>query len=665
MVSHSISGCVTLWHMTRGHGKQSRAIRLVLNWWDRRAARLERDWRDNAGFAAFVTVVVNALTSAGTDGWPVRVRLGVHVAVTAPVIVGAVVWYNRRARQWVADALVGTWDRLRGRGSISTRRAHRRIMRSNTAAMLVHIANTGRHRHHLRALACVISWADAIDPVKVKTDGTKTTTLPRPVSVYRVEGQGATVKIHCRFPVGKNPLLPWRNVQHDLAMPAKVEHGAVDVKAGQQAAEIVLQVRLGAEFGAFEWDPVDNASHRGGLVLAVDSGGRPVILDDPRTHSLFAGMSGSGKTTLLRAVLDQTVRWSDTVVVLFDPHGDLGGFKRWTRGGYVGPRDVREGKAKKILIAITALAQRRFEILGDDEDGEDLPFGPDFPLVILIWDELARFMRSGDDAQWYRNWFADALEQYRKVGIHVFSAAQHPTDQEMPFVAKMQIQLTVALRLRDSIAGRVAMGNDAATYDPTKLPGMGHAWIQLPNDPEWIRARCVEGPRKPTPPKVPLVQPIVPFELTDGFDQISVPEALALERNAATQPGVSRAITKPGTERNESWAPPTVDPSRPVNALGTGSPWGPPTFPAPAQERPQAGPVAVVDRPSLPRVDADLLDFLAGRGGHFTGTGAQLAEAIGSHPSAVSKSVPRLVEAGLVSVVDVPGKGRRRRFTLL
>lgn len=204
---------------------------------------------------------------------------------------------------------------------------------------------------------------------------------------------------------------------------------------------------------------------RAGQVVEVD-----LAQDGP--HALIAGTTGSGKSELLRTMVTALALRNDPSRLSFlfiDYKGgsslaECAQFPHAT--GIV--TDLDPHLAQRVLASLQAELKRREAALAASgvRDARDYT-GDDLPRLVIVIDE---FRVLADELPEFLDGLVRVAAVGRSLGLHLVLATQRPAGVVSADL-KANVNLRIALRVRDSTDSRDVIDSDDAAHLPERAPG--------------------------------------------------------------------------------------------------------------------------------------------------------------------------------------------------
>ena len=281
------------------------------------------------------------------------------------------------------------------------------------------------------------------------------------------------------------------------------------------------------------------------------SDGSAVVVPLVETSTLVAGLPGSGKSSTLRAVIAGGAHRPDVALVLIDP-------KRvelplWEpRATLVATEPDEIGDA---LASMVALIDARYRMMQLDRL-TSWPVAADRPAVVVVVDELAELVDSGDGADKQRTQhLRRILSKGRAAGVIVIAATQRPSADVVPTSLRDLFALRIAHACATKDATTMILG-DAADVGPAhELPigaehrGLGYAVLEGERCPVLFRtwwldpaqARAIAAETAHLRPVLDLgpVPSAFPVAVTYPVEHAQVLDAVGTR--PVTAPAVARA----------------------------------------------------------------------------------------------------------------------------
>jgi S-DNA-T family DNA segregation ATPase FtsK/SpoIIIE len=247
------------------------------------------------------------------------------------------------------------------------------------------------------------------------------------------------------------------------------------------SASIPSSVTLGTILADGDDDPAPGDRSRVEVVLGIGAEGVVDIdLVAHGPHMLVAGTTGSGKSELLASLAVSIAlrhRPDDVQMLLVDHKGGAGLGHLARLPHVVGVvTDLDGDLVDRTLVGLEAEIRRRECALarlgardlasagrtGTDDDGRGVP-----ARLIVIVDELAALLVDRHEAA---RTLTDIARRGRSLGVHLVLATQRPTGV-VPEALAANVDLRVALRVRDAADSVDVIGDPSAARIPRGLPG--------------------------------------------------------------------------------------------------------------------------------------------------------------------------------------------------
>lgn len=205
------------------------------------------------------------------------------------------------------------------------------------------------------------------------------------------------------------------------------------------------------------------------LNLGVDRWGQEVSVKLGRI--MIMAKSGWGKSVLLDTILMQLVILpaDRVVIIVIDCKWGMHHAK-WEPG--IDWLVVHPDHATACLESVHDIMEGRAAVLKRDGQ-EKLPEAtPETPAIVVITDEAQELPKSGDTSKPLAMEFLTKINQKgRALGVHTITALQYGTAKEVPRGLTLNADLSIAGKLKDQSAARVAMGEIAdKNFGPHVIP---------------------------------------------------------------------------------------------------------------------------------------------------------------------------------------------------
>jgi S-DNA-T family DNA segregation ATPase FtsK/SpoIIIE len=276
---------------------------------------------------------------------------------------------------------------------------------------------------------------------------------------------------------------------------------------------------------------------------------------DTRLSTLVAGLPGSGKSGTLRALLAGLIVRPDVALVGIDAKGgvELGQVDRALE-----VLAVDQAAAVEVLARVLELVHTRARQLRA-AGATDWIAGPDRPRLVVIVDELAAVVHTGDRPA--DRAVSTALGQVvalgRAVGVSVLAATQRPSTDVVPAFLRDLFALRICHAVARAVDARMVLGD--AVEGLTTAEG-----LKVGPDHAGGCFVLAEGVRRPRRAQVSFIDPAALRRLAPG------------PRPARVLPSTSAPISSSTGPVSSTSAPPLA--------------WPPPVLAAPAAPAPVPGP---------------------------------------------------------------------------
>lgn len=232
------------------------------------------------------------------------------------------------------------------------------------------------------------------------------------------------------------------------------------------------------------------------LVVGVDVFGRPLSLPlEGMPHVLVAGATGSGKSVCLHSILLGLVALlppEELRFVFIDP-------KQVEMAAYedlphlAAPIAGAPEEAVAVLQWAVDEMERRYGVLRElrvrsvtSIPKEERPF----PFLVVVVDELADLLLSGDAGKEAENLLVRLAQKARAAGIHLILATQRPDARVLSGLIRSNVPGRIALRCAKSGDSEIILDAPGAE----RLLGKGDALILVPGQGDFVRAQVAWVP---------------------------------------------------------------------------------------------------------------------------------------------------------------------------
>ncbi|MGW2677163.1 hypothetical protein [Streptomyces sp. NPDC001436] len=236
-----------------------------------------------------------------------------------------------------------------------------------------------------------------------------------------------------------------------------------------------------------------------GLPLGVRTDGRPVSVFLRQQCALVVGPTGSGKSNFVHTAVAAVARATDMLPWVIDLNAGSAGLP-WVRPAMEGGQDkpVRPGidwlastpeEAHRMLDAAVAVAKRRkvaYQQLMADADTDLLPITAEIPQILLIIDEGAEILASGDkDMRALASKILEVIRISRAMGVRTFLTALGATGAVLG-----NLMIRREAKARIALTGGEKEGMDLAKLFPgqrglsiEQAPYVGAGFLGTPESP--------------------------------------------------------------------------------------------------------------------------------------------------------------------------------------
>ncbi|WP_051276438.1 DNA translocase FtsK [Desulfovirgula thermocuniculi] len=232
------------------------------------------------------------------------------------------------------------------------------------------------------------------------------------------------------------------------------------------------------------------------LVVGVDVFGRPLSLPlESMPHVLVAGATGSGKSVCLHSILLGLVALlppEELRFVFIDP-------KQVEMAAYedlphlAAPIAGAPEEAVAVLQWAVDEMERRYGVLRElrVRSVTSIPKeGRPFPFLVVVVDELADLLLSGDAGKEAENLLVRLAQKARAAGIHLILATQRPDARVLSGLIRSNVPGRIALRCAKSGDSEIILDAPGAE----RLLGKGDALILVPGQGDFVRAQVAWVP---------------------------------------------------------------------------------------------------------------------------------------------------------------------------
>lgn len=291
--------------------------------------------------------------------------------------------------------------------------------------------------------------------------------------------------------------------------------------------------------------------------IGTDDAGSSVEIDLAREgpHALIAGTTGSGKSELLRTLVTGLALRNPPSRLSFllidykggSSLGECAAFPQAT--GLI--TDLDPHLAQRVLISLQAELRRREAVLADDgaRDVRDY-HGAELPRLVIVIDEF-RVLR--DELPAFLDGLVRVAAVGRSLGVHLILATQRPAGV-ITADLRANVNLRIALRLRDVSDSRDVIDTDAAAHLPEGAPG--HALLRTGTDPP---RRVLVAPAAPAPTARHAQAWSIHEErdVWDGWRALHRPPSMGIDSDlGALGTRLDAAASAAGDRARPVWTPP-------------------------------------------------------------------------------------------------------------
>lgn len=211
--------------------------------------------------------------------------------------------------------------------------------------------------------------------------------------------------------------------------------------------------------------------HALAMALGVSSEGAPLILDLAQApHALVAGTTGSGKSVCLNAALvSLLIRHAPDALRLLICDPKMVEFTPYSTAPHLlAPVLTEPAQMQAAVRWLVAEMDRRYAVLAKHgvKDLAELPKkgGPALPRIVLVVDELADLLMSGEkeERKDTESGLIRLAQKARAAGIHLVLATQKPTVDIVPTLLKANCPTRIACRVLTQAESSVILDQPGA-----------------------------------------------------------------------------------------------------------------------------------------------------------------------------------------------------------
>lgn len=270
----------------------------------------------------------------------------------------------------------------------------------------------------------------------------------------------------------------WTRALTDAVRPASDERWVVDASAGRGRLHATrIPDPLAANL-PYDEDPAPALPVSAPWRIGVDEQGDPVTIDLARSaHLLIAGATRSGKSVCTYSLLVHVLRMGAAARLLVaDPNDTtIAPFENlvaWSTS------ETSPDEPTAMLRWVRAEMDRRKPVLRDLQKDklEVEDFGADLPLLVVVIDEAANYLRHADKklAQAFRDELMAVVAQGAKYGVRLVLITQRPDSTILDTATRAQLSARISFRVEDQETAKMVFPDLA---DPAALlrlkPGVG------------------------------------------------------------------------------------------------------------------------------------------------------------------------------------------------
>lgn len=223
-------------------------------------------------------------------------------------------------------------------------------------------------------------------------------------------------------------------------------------------------------------DPTTSALPTEPWFIGVDEEGNGVSIDLANSaHLLIAGATRSGKSVCTYGLLTHVLRMGDSVRLLVaDPNDTtIAPFEplvSWSTSD-THPKEVTE-----MLLWVRREMDRRKPILRDMRLDKVSEFKPELPMIVIVIDEAANYLRHADAAaaKELNNELLAVVSQGAKYGVRLVLITQRPDSTILSTSTRSQLSARISFRVEDTATAQMVFPD---IEDPGALltfgPGVG------------------------------------------------------------------------------------------------------------------------------------------------------------------------------------------------
>lgn len=266
--------------------------------------------------------------------------------------------------------------------------------------------------------------------------------------------------------------------------------------------------------------------------VGIDEGGMRIevnLVDG--AHLLIAGATRSGKSVCTYGLLAHVTAMGPSAQLYIGDPGDTT-VAPWIPHAHMTTSDVDPRGAIELLKAVRAEMDRRKPLMRELRADKISEFGPDLPLVVVVIDEAAGWLRHKTKrlADEFRDHLLAIVSQGAKYGVRLCLILQRPTSLVLDTATRAQLSTRISFRVDDAQTGAMVFPELGANSTDLlgAAPGVGMIkswgevsgrWFRGPlhKDP-WdladqfpVRQQATSSPAPSPSPPAPLVA-VVPAQ---------------------------------------------------------------------------------------------------------------------------------------------------------